>query len=227
MKRPHQVCLCAVLALLMATAATAEVKLRRAPNGRLQITDEGGGSPPAAPSARLRETPDLEPLIRIHCDAQRLDPRLVRAVIQTESAYNPRAVSRRGALGLMQLMPETARELQVLDAFDPDQNLRGGTLYLRRLLDRFSGRIELALAAYNAGPGAVERHGGIPPYAETRSYVRKILSLYKGGNVVLPAALRTSPAPTPREPRVPGARVHLVRDSRNRLVITTSPGGTR
>jgi hypothetical protein len=96
-----------------------------------------------------------------------------------ESGFDPRAVSPKGALGLMQLMPGTARELGVSDPFDPAQSVRGGARYLRRLLDRFGGRLDLALAAYNAGPGAVEEHGGVPPYRETREYVRKVIRIFK------------------------------------------------
>jgi soluble lytic murein transglycosylase-like protein len=103
-----------------------------------------------------------------------LDPALVAAVAAVESGFNPRAVSPAGAVGVMQLMPGTAAELGVSDPFDPAQNVRAGARYLRNLLDRF-GKLELALAAYNAGPGAVERYGGIPPYRETVEYVKKVL----------------------------------------------------
>jgi soluble lytic murein transglycosylase-like protein len=107
-----------------------------------------------------------------------VDPRLVEAVVENESAFDPRATSGVGARGLMQLMPETARSLGVVDAYDPAQNVRGGTRYLRGLLDRF-GSVELAIAAYNAGPGAVERYASVPPYAETRKYVRTVLATYR------------------------------------------------
>lgn len=109
-----------------------------------------------------------------------LDPALVRAMITAESNWNPNAISRKGAVGLMQLMPSTAREMN-LDPFSPEENIEGGTRYMRYLLDRFNGRLDIALAAYNAGPTIVERAGGIPSIAETRNYVRKILSDSKSG----------------------------------------------
>lgn len=137
---------------------------------------------PAAPTFRttrpavqavVRER--FEPLVQEHSARQSLRPDLVRAVIQVESGFNPHARSPKGAMGLMQLMPATARGLGVHNAYDPGENIRGGTTYLRQLLDRFDGNEELALAAYNAGPNAVDRYGRrIPPYQETRDYVRKI-----------------------------------------------------
>lgn len=104
-----------------------------------------------------------------------VSPRLVAAIVEAESEFNPRAESRRGARGLMQLMPATATSLQVEDAFDPRSNIDGGVRHLRRLMDRFDGDLPIVLAAYNAGEQAVIQHGGVPPYRETRRYVRRIL----------------------------------------------------
>jgi len=110
-----------------------------------------------------------------------LDSGLVESVIRVESAFNPSAVSRKGAQGLMQLMPQTASSLGVRDAFDPRQNIEGGVRHLRHLMDRFPGNLPLALAAYNAGENAVTHYRGIPPYPETQQYVRRILEIHAGG----------------------------------------------
>ena len=108
-----------------------------------------------------------------------LDPNLVLAVVGVESDFQPAAVSHKGAQGLMQLMPATARELGVTDALDPAQNLDGGTRYLRMLMAQYGGDLGKALAAYNAGPGAVKRHGGVPPYRETHHYIDRVLKRYR------------------------------------------------
>ena len=128
-------------------------------------------------------------------------------MIPVESGYDSRALSRKGARGLMQLMPATAELLVVADPWDPAENIRGGTTYLRAMLDRFGSR-ELALAAYNAGPEAVARYGGVPPYAETEAYVERVLRLVDGG------------VPQVRGERV-GRPVQIQRDGDNRIRIVT------
>jgi soluble lytic murein transglycosylase-like protein len=107
-----------------------------------------------------------------------VDPNLVRSMIKVESNFNPRARSRKGAIGLMQLMPATARELKVANPYDPAQNLDGGVRHIKSLLENYNGDVALSLAAYNAGQGAVERHGGVPNYKETKAYVQRITNLY-------------------------------------------------
>lgn len=118
-----------------------------------------------------------DPLIVEHSARHGVDASLVKAVIFAESAFNPRAVSRMGAEGLMQLMPQTQRTLGVLDSFDPDENIGGGSRFLAQLLERYDGDKTRAVAAYNAGPGAVDKYGGVPPFPETRAYVDKVLAM--------------------------------------------------
>lgn len=122
---------------------------------------------------------ELAPVIARHSRQHQLHPALVRAVIKAESNFDPHAISRAGAVGLMQLMPQTAMRMDVRDLYDPDDNVGGGTKYLRQLLDRFHGNLPLALAAYNAGENLVDRYQALPPIDETRQYVRKVLRYYR------------------------------------------------
>jgi soluble lytic murein transglycosylase-like protein len=130
-----------------------------------------------------------------------VDPNLVRAVVKVESNFNSNAVSRKGAMGLMQLMPSTARSLNVKNPFDPDQNVDAGVRHLKQLLENYGGNVDLTLAAYNAGSGAVARSAGIPRYAETQNYVRRITNLYYGGIDLSPSGPRHDPVRVQRDAR--------------------------
>jgi soluble lytic murein transglycosylase-like protein len=160
----------------MATPADAQIHSWRDAAGQLVLSDmpQAAKGKRTAPLAPASKSAPYEDLISEHAQREQVAVDLVRAVIQVESAFNPSAVSPKGAMGLMQLMPATAVELGVNNPFDPDQNIRGGVTYLRRLLDRYNGRIDLALAAYNAGMGNVEKYGDVPPFKETQNYVRRI-----------------------------------------------------
>jgi soluble lytic murein transglycosylase-like protein len=161
-----------------------------AEDGRVVITNRGAH--PSCPAAVAE--PEFRAPGRMHVDfttaemvslaheasvRHRVDHRLVESLIEMESSFNPSAVSRAGAMGLMQLMPAVARRYGVRDALDPAQNIDAGVRHLRNLLLRYGGNLELTLAAYNAGPGAVERYDGVPPYLETREYVFRVLFRYR------------------------------------------------
>jgi membrane-bound lytic murein transglycosylase B len=143
-------------------------------NAKIAAANFRGSSPQATAA-------DIESAIEQAAARHNVDPNLVRAVIKVESNFNPNAVSRKGAMGLMQLMPATARQLNVNNPFDPEQNVDAGVRHLKQLLESYNGDVRLTLAAYNAGAGAVARSSGVPRYAETQNYVRRITTLYKNG----------------------------------------------
>ncbi len=146
-----------------------------------------GGGRPEHPS-------DIGPLVESISRSNGVDPNLIDAMIRTESNYNPWAVSPKGAIGLMQLIPETGRRFGVQNFFDPQQNIEGGVRYIKYLLEMFGGNVDLSLAAYNAGENLVARLGRIPPYPETRNYVRKIRAVYtKPSTASLASSLKSEP----------------------------------
>jgi len=145
-----------------------------------QMAAQGGDSSGdgAADAPAMVPPAQIDSLVNDNAQSQNVDPALIKAIIANESGFNANATSKVGAQGLMQLMPGTAAGLGVTDAYDPAQNVAGGTKYIKGLLDHFNGDVRLAVAAYNAGPGAVEKYGGVPPYAETQNYVQNVLSSY-------------------------------------------------
>ncbi len=155
---------------------------------------------------------DIDAAIDAAAARHHVDPSLVRSVVKVESNFNPNAVSRKGAMGLMQLMPSTARSLNVSNPFDPEQNVDAGVRHLRKLLDSYGGNVRLSLAAYNAGAGAVARSAGVPHFRETQDYVRRITNLYNGGSEPGPHIFG-SPAHEP---------VHMERDARGVLYISNT-----
>jgi soluble lytic murein transglycosylase-like protein len=172
-----------VAVVLFAFSASAGVKLTVKKDGTKLITNSGGRSGRGGNLEWLASRHDrrskYDPIIERHCDRYGVDPVLVRAVIQVESDFDPRTVSHKGARGLMQLMPGTAKRYGVKDMHDPEQNIQAGVRYLAYLLELFGDKPR-ALAAYNAGEGAVLRYGGIPPYEETSTYVVRAMTVFHG-----------------------------------------------
>lgn len=223
--------LSACAAWFLATPPTgAQIKVKTLDDGSRLVYNENEAQRARRTSSRLLPVPERElaDLIDHHARRQGLSPQLVQAVMQVESGYNPKALSSKGAIGLMQLMPDTAKLLRVSDPWDPEQNVRGGTTYLRQQMDRF-GDMRLALAAYNAGPSAVAKYDGIPPYTETQSYVTKVLGLFEHTppadlqDFARSEARRRAQAAEAARPQPAGQKVYVTRDANNRLILTTTP----
>jgi hypothetical protein len=176
--------LCVAVMTFLAASLSADVKFIVKRDGTKVIYNLGGGSGKGSDFTWLAKQHDrrskYDEIIERYAEQYRVDPVLVRAVIQVESNFNPGCVSNKGARGLMQLIPATARRFGVDKVHDPEQNIRGGVRYLSVLLRMFSNDLPRALAAYNAGEGAVQRYGGIPPYSETQTYVQRALTVYYG-----------------------------------------------
>jgi soluble lytic murein transglycosylase-like protein len=141
---------------------------------------------------------DIDQMVRETASRYQVDPDLVRAIVRVESDYDPKAVSNKGAMGLMQLIPATAQRFGVTNPFDPKQNIEGGVTYLKYLMDLFGGDVSLSLAAYNSGEHTVQRSGGVPPIPQTQNYVRKVRSIYQTGDA--PSATQPSARTTSQEP---------------------------
>jgi soluble lytic murein transglycosylase-like protein len=210
--RPALTVVAAILiSVAVPAAASAQIYAWRDAQGHLVLSDR-----PKDPAARtfavsasttmrvtrpvaMRRSTAYDALIEEHATANGVSADLVRAVIQAESAFNPRARSIKGAMGLMQLMPATAADYRVADPYNPAENIRAGVAYLKSLLTRYADSVELALAAYNAGPGAVEKYGTVPPYRETRNYVNKITRV---------AATTPTPTSTTLTAAAPSVRIY-------------------
>jgi soluble lytic murein transglycosylase-like protein len=218
------------LASSMAAGAVVRIEVR---NGKTIVYNDGIGESAHSALAesdgwlasRIRIPSLYDGLIDQAAQINAIDPKLVKSVMLIESAFNPVARSRKGARGLMQLMPATAVRYGVRDILDPAENIAGGVMYLRELLGLFGGDLAKSLAAYNAGENVVLRYGGVPPYQETQLYVRKGLTAYYGkstlgGGFGLPSSETRA---------LPGRPVRVTRDKNNRPVITTelASRGTR
>ena len=159
------------------------------PSAALSEHSASSGTDEATSGSTEVSDPKLDKIVREAAERHDLDPALVKAVISTESNWNPYAVSRKGAMALMQLVPSTAERFGVGNPYDPAQNIEGGTAYLKELLDRYHGDLKKSLAAYNAGPGAVDASGGVPWFPETRRYVQKVTNAYFRSDVDHPSTL--------------------------------------
>jgi soluble lytic murein transglycosylase-like protein len=164
--------------------------MRAARQAAQEVTGYASKAPAAGKGRGTSTAPTpaaMDSVIEAAATRHGVDPNLVRAIVRVESNFNPHAVSRKGAMGLMQLMPATAQSMNVSNAFDPNQNVDAGVRHLKSLLDNYNGNVPLTLAAYNAGSGAVKRNNGIPPFRETQDYVRKITKLYNYNGGIVPA----------------------------------------
>jgi soluble lytic murein transglycosylase-like protein len=232
MKRKALIALGGLVSLLAALPAEAKVRLV-VRDGKKIIYNDGVGEPGASRMSdgwlvsRMDRPSAYDTLIEEACSRHQLDARLVKSVMLIESNFNPAAVSRKGARGLMQLMPDTARAYDVEDIHDPEQNVRGGVAYLSDLLAIFGGDLVKSLAAYNAGENAVIRYGGVPPYNETRRYVQKALTAYYGRDTLGGGVFRTDASAKSPARVTPAAPVRVWRDDRNRLVLTTDTAKPR
>jgi len=196
------------LLLVFASAASADIYKYTDENGVVCYTDAPFGKKTqkvlkentVVETKAASDAGDYSHYVRSAATKYEIEPELIQAVIRTESNGNHRAVSRKGAMGLMQLMPSTASDMNVGNPFNPEENIEGGTRYLRYLLEKFNGDMTLALAAYNAGPKTVEKYGCVPPISETKEYVKKVFSLYKGKRSysVASDSVRPEPAAAPR-----------------------------
>lgn len=233
--------LCAVWLLPAFTAkeASAEMYMVRGGNGAIYFTN----ARPADPRSSIIKRMGFDRRLRNYAyDANRfsdkydtiitgaalrhnLDPMLIKAVVKIESDFERYSISRKGARGLMQLMPDTARFMKVKNVFDPVDNIYGGTGYLRKMIDRF-GDTRLALAAYNAGPTAVAKYQGIPPYTETQNYVRKVTAAYAAlaGKAPLGSGTNTPVKAAKKSKKIV---YYTYRDSRGRITVTDKPIGDR
>lgn len=216
----------ALIIVLLSSIAEADIYKYEDDNGVIYYTDfplnkkaqkiMKSNESKKGDTVKGQEKEELHTIVSEKANKYNLDPSLVHAVIKAESNGNPYAVSRKGAMGLMQLMPSTAKDLSVNNPFDPEDNIDGGVRYLRYLIDKFNGDLTLALAAYNAGPKNVEKTGTVPQIPETKQYVKKVLSLYKGNSPTTSPKASGDVAPKP-------APIYKVVTEDGTILFTNSP----